>query len=154
MQSQKVMTPQHLRPNVDIITPRNFTKKELKSGMVQKRPEKMAKTAIISVSDKTGIAEFAKELQKLGIKIISTGNTYKLLKENKINAVQVSDVTKFPEMLDGRVKSLHPNIFAGVLADRSKKSHLSDLKKLKINGIDLVVVNFYPFEESARKKAP
>ena len=122
--------------------------------MAQKRPEKMAKTAIISVSDKTGISEFAKELQKLGIKIISTGNTYKLLKENKINAVQVSDVTKFPEMLDGRVKSLHPNIFAGVLADRSKKSHLSDLKKLKINGIDLVVVNFYPFEESARKKAP
>jgi len=113
----------------------------------------MIKTALISVSDKKGVAEFAKQLSKLGIKIISTGKTAKLLKENKINVTLVSDVTKFPEMLDGRLKSLHPNIFAGILADRKNKKHMNELKKYKIKTIDLVAVNFYPFEETADKKA-
>ena len=113
----------------------------------------MIKTALISVSDKEGIVEFAKQLSKLGIKIISTGNTAKLLKQNKINVTLVSEVTKFPEMLDGRLKSLHPNIFAGILADRKKKKHMNELNKHGISTIDLVAVNFYPFEEIANKKA-
>ena len=107
----------------------------------------MIKTALISVSNKENIVDFAKQLNKLGIKIISTGNTAKLLRKNKINVTLVSEITKFPEMLDGRVKSVHPNIFAGILADRKNKNHINELKKLKINPIDLVVINFYPFEE-------
>ncbi len=104
----------------------------------------MIKTALISVSNKEGIVDLAKQLSKLGIKIISTGNTAKLLKKNKINVTLVSEITKFGEMLDGRIKSLHPNILAGILAD---KKHSNELKKLKINPIDMVVINFYPFEE-------
>ena len=111
----------------------------------------MIKTALISVSSKEGIVDFAKQLLKLGIKIISTGNTAKLLKQNKIKASLVSESTKFPEMLDGRVKSLHPNIFAGILADRSNKKHLNELKKLNASTIDLVVINFYPFEDAIKK---
>ena len=108
----------------------------------------MIKTALISVSNKNGIVDFAKQLNKLGIKIISTGNTAKLLKKNKIKVTLVSEITKFPEMLGGRLKSIHPNIFAGILADRKNKKHLDELKKLNISAIDLVVVNFYPFEEA------
>ena len=113
----------------------------------------MIKTALLSVSNKDGIVDFAKHLSKLGIKIISTGNTAKLLKKSKINVNSVSEITKFPEMLDGRVKSVHPNIFAGILADRTNKKHLSELKKLKIDTIDMVVINFYPFEEVFAKNA-
>lgn len=108
----------------------------------------MVKTALISVSDKEGIVNFAKQLSGLGIKIISTGKTSKLLNENKIKTITVSEVTKFPEMLGGRLKSLHPGIFAGILADRKNKKHLNELKKLKIGLIDLVAVNFYNFEEA------
>src|SRR3989344_4165817 len=111
----------------------------------------MVKAALISVSNKEGIIEFARELNRLGIKIISTGNTAKLLSQNKIKVVSVSDVTKFPEMLDGRLKSLHPKIFGGILADRKNKNHMNELKKQKIDIIDLVVVNFYPFEEKIKK---
>ena len=113
----------------------------------------MIKTALISVSNKEGIADFARGLSKLGIRIISTGNTYRLLKENKISAIQVSDVTKFPEMLDGRVKTAHPDIFGGILCDRKNKKHMDELKKQKISLIDLVVVNFYPFEETIGKSS-
>lgn len=111
----------------------------------------MIKTALISVSNKDGIVDFAKHLNKLGIRIISTGNTAKLLKQNSIDVTLVSEITKFPEMLDGRVKSVHPNIFAGILADRKNKKHVNELKKLKISPIDLVAINFYPFEGVARK---
>ena len=113
----------------------------------------MIKTALISVSNKEGVVDFAKQLAKSGIKIISTGNTAKLLKKNKINVTLVSDITKFPEMLDGRLKSLHPNIFAGILADRKNKRQMSELKRLDIGTIDVVVVNFYPFEETVNNKA-
>ena len=106
------------------------------------------KTALISVSDKNGIVDFAKQLSKLNIKIVSTGKTAELLKKNKIDVTNVSEITKFPEMLDGRLKSLHPNIFAGILAERSNKKHENELKKLNIGKIDIVVVNFYPFEET------
>lgn len=112
----------------------------------------MIKTALISVSNKKGIVEFAKQLNKLGIKIISSGNTAMLLKKNNIHVTLVGDITKFPEMLDGRVKSLHPNIFAGVLADKKNIRHLNELKKLKISTIDLVVINFYPFEDTIKNK--
>ena len=110
----------------------------------------MIKTALISVSDKEGVVDFAKQLSKLKIKIISTGKTAKLLKQNQIKTILVSEITKFPEMLDGRLKSLHPNIFAGILADRGNRRHMNELKKLRINPIDMVVVNFYPFEETIR----
>ena len=113
----------------------------------------MIKTALISVSNKEGIVDFAKQLSKLGIKIISTGNTAKLLKKNKVNVTLVSEITRFPEMLDGRLKSIHPNIFAGILADRKNKKHMQELKKLKIDTIDLVVINFYPFEEAIKRNA-
>ncbi|MEK6942779.1 MAG: bifunctional phosphoribosylaminoimidazolecarboxamide formyltransferase/IMP cyclohydrolase [Nanoarchaeota archaeon] len=111
------------------------------------------KTALISVSNKEGIIEFAKQLSKLGYDIISTGNTAKLLQKNKIKTTLISEITKFPEMLDGRVKSLHPNIFAGVLADLKNKKHAAELKKYKISPISIVVVNFYPFEETIKQNA-
>jgi len=108
------------------------------------------KTALISVSNKEGIVDFAKELSKLGIRIISTGNTAKALNEKGIKTITVSDVTKFPEMLDGRLKTLHPKIFGGVLADRGK-AHAKQMKEQGIENIDIVVVNFYPFEETIKK---
>lgn len=104
------------------------------------------KTALISVSDKTGVVEFAKGLQKLKVKIISTGGSLKALKTAGIKAVSVESITGFPEVLDGRVKTLHPKIHAGILAIRNKK-HLGELEKLGIETIDVVVVNLYPFEE-------
>lgn len=109
------------------------------------------KTALISVSDKTGLVEFAKELQKLGIKIISTGGTAKTLKEGGINVVQIDEVTGFPEILDGRVKTLHPKIHAGILAIRSNKEHMKKLQELKIEPIDMVCVNLYPFKSTISK---
>lgn len=108
--------------------------------------------ALISVSDKTGIIEFAKELEKLGIEIISTGGTYNILKENNIKVIPISDITNFPECLDGRVKTLHPNIHAGILAIRNNKEHMEQISKLNISLIDIVVVNLYPFKETILKE--
>jgi len=110
-------------------------------------------TALISVSNKQGIVEFARGLSKLGIKILSTGGTAKLLKKNKIQVKQISDYTKSKEMLDGRVKSLHPKIHAGILALRNNKKHMRELKKSKIDLIDIVAVNLYPFEETVARHA-
>ncbi|MBI5574201.1 MAG: hypothetical protein HY919_06590 [Elusimicrobia bacterium] len=104
------------------------------------------KTALISVSDKTEIIEFAKNLTKLDIKIISTGGTAKFLEKAKIPVVSVKEITDFPKILDGRVKTLHPKIHAGILAKKTKQ-HIDELKKHKINAIDIVVINLYPFEE-------
>ncbi|MFH0947419.1 MAG: bifunctional phosphoribosylaminoimidazolecarboxamide formyltransferase/IMP cyclohydrolase [Elusimicrobiota bacterium] len=104
------------------------------------------KTVLISVSDKTEIIEFAKELIKMGMKIISTGGTAKTLKDAEIPVATVDEITDFPEILDGRVKTLHPKIHGGILAKRTKE-HLAELSKLKIDTIDMVVVNLYPFEE-------
>jgi len=109
------------------------------------------KRALISVSDKTGILDFAKELNKLGIEIISTGGTAKLLQENNIQVKEVSSYTGFPEVLDGRVKTLHPKIHAGILALRDNPSHLKTLKEYNIDLIDMVVVNLYPFEKTIQK---
>jgi len=109
------------------------------------------KRALISVSDKTGILDFAKELNKLGVEIVSTGGTAKLLRENNIAVKEVSEYTGFPEMLDGRVKTLHPKIHAGLLALRKNSEHLKTLEEHNIGLIDMAVVNLYPFEKTTQK---
>ncbi len=106
--------------------------------------------ALISVSDKTGIVTFASELSKLGIEIISTGGTYKVLKESSIPVIGIEEVTEFPEMLDGRVKTLHPKIHGGLLALRGNPEHMETCQAHGINMIDLVVVNLYPFEKTIK----
>jgi phosphoribosylaminoimidazolecarboxamide formyltransferase/IMP cyclohydrolase len=103
------------------------------------------KTALISVYDKTGVIDFARGLIAQGIRIISTGGTARMLEENKIEVIPVERVTGFPEMMHGRVKTLHPNIHAGILADRDVPSHMQSLKDHHIDTIDLVCVNLYPF---------
>lgn len=107
--------------------------------------------ALISVSDKTGIVEFAKELEKCGIEVISTGGTYKKLKEEGVNAIEISELTGFPECLDGRVKTLHPKVHAGILAIRNNLDHMQQLKNLEIDTIDFVIVNLYPFKQTILK---
>jgi len=107
------------------------------------------KRALISVYDKTGIVEFARALvDDFDIEIISTGGTATLLKENKIPVTLVEEVTGFPEMMDGRVKTLHPKIHAGILADRDNPEHMKQLEEQGIKPIDMVVVNLYPFEKT------
>ena len=108
--------------------------------------------ALISVSDKSGIVEFAKELEKLGVEIISTGGTYKKLKENDVKVTEISDYTGFPECLDGRVKTLHPKVHAGILAMRSNPNHMEQLNELNVDTIDFVVVNLYPFKQTILKE--
>lgn len=108
--------------------------------------------ALISVSDKTGIVEFAKELEALGIEIISTGGTYKKLKEENVKAIEISELTGFPECLDGRVKTLHPKVHAGILAMRANEEHMKQLKELNVDTIDFVVVNLYPFKATIMKE--
>ena len=108
-------------------------------------------TALISVSDKTGIIDFAKSLSTFGVKIISTGGTAKALAQAGINVVSVDSVTGFPEMMDGRVKPLHPKIHGGLLAIRDNAEHQAAMKKHAIEPIDLVCINLYPFEQTIAK---
>lgn len=108
------------------------------------------KTALLSVYDKTGIVEFAKLLHRLNVEIISSGGTAALLKKNRIPATEIANLTGFPEMLDGRVKTLHPKIHGGILAKSSPK-HQKELKKQGIKQFDLVIVNLYPFKETVSK---
>ncbi len=108
--------------------------------------------ALISVSDKRGVVEFAKGLREFGVEIISTGGTARTLEDAGVPVKKVSQITKFPEILNGRVKTLHPLIHGALLADRSKKSHLNTLKEHGIEPIDLVVVNLYPFTETISRK--
>lgn len=109
------------------------------------------KRALISLSDKTGIIDFARELQSMGVEILSTGGTAKLLRENNIQVKEVSEYTGFPEMLDGRVKTLHPKIHGGLLALRDNPEHMKTVKEHNIGLIDMVVVNLYPFEKTTQK---
>ncbi|MDD5347168.1 MAG: bifunctional phosphoribosylaminoimidazolecarboxamide formyltransferase/IMP cyclohydrolase, partial [Candidatus Omnitrophica bacterium] len=109
------------------------------------------KRALISVSDKTGIVELGKALAKFGVEILSTGGTAKTLAQNNIPVIEVSDYTGFPEMLDGRVKTLHPGIHGGLLALRKNPEHMETLQKHGIGLIDMVVVNLYPFEKTVAK---
>ena len=108
------------------------------------------KRSLISVSDKGKIVPFAKDLAKEDIEIISTGNTFKELKKNKINVKKIKEVTSFPEILSGRVKTLHPKVFGGILANKLDQSHARQLKKHSISEIHLVVVNLYPFKETIK----
>ena len=111
------------------------------------------KRALISVSDKRGIIDFASALNDIGIEIISTGGTYSELKKANIDVRDVSSVTNFPEILDGRVKTLHPKIHAGLLSIRNNKDHQKIIQDQKIDEIDLLVVNLYPFEETIKNKS-
>ena len=107
--------------------------------------------AILSVFNKEGIVDLAQGLRSLGVEILSTGGTYKLLKEKGIAVKEVSEQTGFPEMLDGRVKTLHPKIHGGILGIRDNPKHREEMKKQGIEPIDLVVVNLYPFKETISK---
>lgn len=112
----------------------------------------MIQRAIISVSDKTDVVEFAKGLQELGIEILSTGGTAKVLKDSGVKVTEVSDYTGSPEIMDGRVKTLHPKIHGGILAVRDNAKHMKQLEENGIQPIDLVVVNLYPFEDVVERE--
>jgi len=113
---------------------------------------KRIKRALISVSDKAGIVDFAKQLKELGVEIISTGGTAKTLRDAGIGVRDVSDVTGFPEMMDGRVKTLHPKIHGGLLGVRDNPDHLAAMQQHGIEAIDMVVINLYPFQETIKRE--
>lgn len=113
----------------------------------------MIKRALISVSNKQGLEEFARGLRSLGVEILSTGGTARFLKEKGIEVKEVAEITKFPEILDGRVKTLHPLIHASILAKRDDPSHMRTLAELGVEPIDMLVVNLYPFEETVLRGA-
>lgn len=104
--------------------------------------------AIISVTDKSGVVEFAAFLKEHGVELVSTGGTKRALQESGLDVTSVSDVTGFPEIMNGRVKTLHPHIHAGVLADKDNPEHLETLKELGIATFDLICVNLYEFEKA------
>ncbi len=108
--------------------------------------------ALISVSDKTGIVDFARELALFDVDIISTGGTAKTLRDAGIEVRDISEITGFPEMMDGRVKTLHPRVHGGLLAIRDNPEHAAALDQHQIEPIDLVVVNLYPFAETIRRE--
>jgi len=110
------------------------------------------KRALISVSDKTGIVSFAKKLIEMDVEILSTGGTAKRLRDSGLKVTDVSEVTEFPECLDGRVKTLHPKIHGGILARRSLESHMTQISDLGIETIDFVIINLYPFKETIEKE--
>ena len=113
---------------------------------------KIIKRAIISVSDKSNLKLILPTLKKFNIEIISSGGSFKKIKSMKYNCIDVSNYTGFSEMLDGRIKTLHPKIHAGILNIRKNKKHKKDLEKQKIPNIDLVIVDLYPFEKKLSKK--
>ncbi|MCD7729090.1 MAG: bifunctional phosphoribosylaminoimidazolecarboxamide formyltransferase/IMP cyclohydrolase [Clostridia bacterium] len=113
----------------------------------------MKKRALVSVSDKAGVVDFCKGLVENGFEIISTGGTAKALQNAGISVIGISEITGFPECLDGRVKTLHPNVHAGLLAMRSNPEHMKQLEELNINTIDIVCVNLYPFKATLEKGA-
>ena len=109
------------------------------------------KRALISVSDKSGLVEFAKFLEEQNYELISTGGTFKHLKDAGLDPIQIDEVTEFPEMLDGRVKTLHPKVHGGLLAVRSNEKHMTTIQQHEIGLIDMVIVNLYPFFENVNK---
>ena len=109
--------------------------------------------ALISVSDKTGVVDFARELVSLGWEILSTSGTMKMLKEAGLPVTSVSDVTGFPEICDGRVKTLHPKVFGGILARRDNEGDIDQMAQYEIPAIDLVIVDLYPFEQTVASGA-
>jgi len=123
-----------------------------KQKVVSSKQVKEKRFALLSVYDKKGLGKFAKGLKKIGFEIISSGGTAKFLKKAGVKVLEVQDITKYPSMLGGRVKTLHPLIHGGILANRSLPEHLQDMKKYGIKPIDIVVCNLYPFEETISKK--
>lgn len=111
----------------------------------------MKKRALVSVSDKTGVVDFCKSLVKNGYEIISTGGTFKLLQESGVSAIEIDEITKFPECFEGRVKTLNPYVHGGILHRRDKQSHLDQAKELGVEPIDLVCVNLYPFKATIER---
>ncbi|KFL24772.1 phosphoribosylaminoimidazolecarboxamide formyltransferase, partial [Devosia sp. 17-2-E-8] len=109
--------------------------------------------ALLSVSDKAGMADFARELASLGVELVSTGGTHKLIADAGVKVREISDLTGFPEMMDGRVKTLHPKVHGGLLAVRDNAEHKAAMEAHAIAPIDLVVVNLYPFEATVAKGA-
>jgi phosphoribosylaminoimidazolecarboxamide formyltransferase/IMP cyclohydrolase len=109
-------------------------------------------TALISVTDKSGIVEFAQSLEKLGVEILSTGGTARALRDGGVTVLDVSDYTGFPEMMDGRVKTLHPKVHGGLLGRRDNQQDLQMMEKHDIKSIDLVIVNLYQFELTVAKQ--
>ena len=114
--------------------------------------ERKIMRALLSVTDKSGLADFAKGLEEMGVAIISTGGTAKVLREAGVKVTDVSEVTGFPEMLDGRVKTLHPRVHGGILARRDDPKHRAQLSEHHIAPIDLVCVNLYAFEATVAKE--
>ena len=112
----------------------------------------MKKRALLSVSDKAGIVDFAKGLAALDYEILSTGGTATALRQAGVAVTDVSDITGFPECLDGRVKTLHPKVHAGILAMRANPEHMRQLEALEVTPIDIVAVNLYPFEATIAKE--
>ena len=108
------------------------------------------KNALISVADKSELKSILKILKKFQINIISSGGTFNAIKKLRYNCTEISNYTGFKEMLDGRVKTLHPKIHAGILYDRQNKKHKREMNKIKFLSIDLIIVNFYPFQEKLR----
>src|ERR1700694_4417727 len=113
--------------------------------------EKKIQRALLSVTDKTGLVEFARELAGFGVELVSTGGTSKALREAGLEVRDISDLTGFPEMLDGRVKTLHPKVHGGILHIRANEEHMTSIKAHAIEPIDMVVVNLYAFEKTANK---
>src|SRR5437667_11943635 len=125
---------------------------ETSTNEVVQPGEVRIRRALLTVSDKRGLVEFAKGLTDLGIEIVSTGGTARELSDAGIETRPVEDYTGFPEILDGRVKTLNPRIYAGLLAVRSNPEHMSTLEELGIEPIDLVCVNLYPLERTAARR--
>ncbi|MEK9977837.1 MAG: bifunctional phosphoribosylaminoimidazolecarboxamide formyltransferase/IMP cyclohydrolase, partial [Paracoccaceae bacterium] len=109
--------------------------------------------ALLSVSDKTGLIDLAKSLSQRGVELVSTGGSAKTLRDAGLEVRDVATLTGFPEMMDGRVKTLHPNVHGGLLALRDNAEHINSMEKNGIAGIDLLVVNLYPFEETVARGA-
>ena len=112
-----------------------------------------AERALISLTDKSGIEGFAKELEKLGIEILSTGGTAKKMRENGVKVKDVAEFTGFPEMLDGRVKTLHPKVHGGILAQKTNPDHVKQMREHGLQAIDIVAVNLYAFEKTVANPA-
>ena len=121
--------------------------RKIKTALISVSDKKKIKTALISVSDKNKLKPLLNILKKNKIKIISSGGTYEEIKRLKFKCLEVSKFTSSPEILEGRVKTLHPKIHAGILHDRKNKAHKSEMSKQKFPSIDLIVVNFYPFQK-------
>lgn len=112
----------------------------------------MVKRALISVSEKEGLVNLGRNLKEMGVEILSTGGTARTLQKGGISVIEVSHYTGFPEMMDGRIKTLHPKVHAALLGDRDNAKHLSQMKQHGIEPIDLVVVNLYPFEQTVAQQ--